>query len=121
VLRDSLKLEEKWEIVNMSIEDYSRGSNFDAGILDLPEPWKAAKNLRRLISCGSVLCTYLPTYNQVEKTLEAFSENGFYHIETDEILRRRILVRKGATRPDNDVIGHTAFISAFVRTSGIRS
>lgn len=120
-LRDSLKLQGKWDIVNISIEDYAGQFSFDAGMLDLPEPWKAAGNLRKIMAPGSVLCTYLPTYNQVEKTVAIFSGNGFYNTGTDEIIRRRILVRNGATRPDNDIIGHTAFISSFIRTSGIRS
>lgn len=120
-LRNSQRLQEKWDIVNISIEDYAGPGSFDAGMLDLPEPWKASGNLRKIMVYGSVLCTYLPTYNQVEKTVSAFSECGFYHTGTDEIIRRRILVRNGATRPDNDIIGHTAFISSFIRTSGIRS
>lgn len=120
-MRDALGMGERWQICDSTLEDYRGITGFGAAMLDLPEPWRAAGNLRGIMANGSVVCTYLPTYNQVEKTMEVFSEAGFYYVESDEITRRRILVRKGATRPDNDVIGHTAFMSIFVRTTGIRN
>ena len=76
--------------------------------------------MKKILKPGAIFCTYLPTFNQVEKAHTTFAKSGFYVLECSEILRRRILVREGATRPDNDIIGHTAFLSFFVRCSGLR-
>ena len=119
-LRKFLKREKNWEIVNSRIEDFSSGEKFDAAMLDLPEPWLAVESMKKILKPGAIFCTYLPTFNQVEKAHTTFAKSGFYVLECSEILRRRILVREGATRPDNDIIGHTAFLSFFVRCSGLR-
>ncbi|MCL5889036.1 MAG: protein methyltransferase, partial [Candidatus Thermoplasmatota archaeon] len=62
--------------------------------------------------------TYLPTYNQVEKTREEYEKNGFIHLETVEIEGRDMQVKKGATRPRSTGIIHTGFISTYLKVSG---
>ncbi|MCL4438597.1 MAG: hypothetical protein M1616_04470 [Candidatus Thermoplasmatota archaeon] len=119
-LRAFLGKQENWTITNSRIEDFRWEEKFDAAMLDLPEPWQAAETIKELLKPGAMLCTYLPTFNQVERTHIALSRSGFYVVECSELIRRRILVRDGATRPDNDIIGHTAFLSFFVRCSGLR-
>lgn len=66
-----------------------------------------------------MVCFYCPTYNQVEHTVDDLEKNGFRFLESHEIIDRKLMVRSNATRPDNDLIGHTAFISFAIRTSGI--
>lgn len=119
-LRSFLQMEKNWEIVNSRIEDFRSGDKFDSAMLDLPEPWQAVESMKKILKPGAIVCTYLPTFNQVERAHNAFLKSGFYVLECSEILRRRILVREGATRPDNDIIGHTAFLSFFVKCSGLR-
>lgn len=115
----SLSMEPKnWEIVEGSIESYRSEERFDAAILDVPEPWEAVKNVSTLLRNGGKLCAYSPTYNQLEKNAQSMKRNGFYVYNNMDILKREILVRENATRPDNNIIGHTAFMTFGVKLSG---
>lgn len=107
------------EILEMNFHDFDgRGEIFDAAILDLPDPWLSANNQKKYIKPGGRIVTYLPNYDQVEKAVSAYENNGFMHIETFEIIKREIIVREGATRPSSTGIMHTAFLSCFVRLEG---
>ncbi|MHB8372083.1 MAG: tRNA (adenine-N1)-methyltransferase [Thermoplasmataceae archaeon] len=91
---------------------------FDAVFLDMPEPWKCLRNLTEVMKLGSRLITYLPNYDQVEKTVLEMEQTGLYVFETFELIKRNILVRRDATRPDSEGIMHTAFITVATRKSG---
>ena len=109
---------ENWEIVEASIETYKTTGKFDAAILDIPEPWAAIPNVSTLLKKGGRICTYSPTYNQLEKNVVALKQNGFLVDSNVEILKRELLVRENATRPDNNIIGHTAFMTFGIKLSG---
>lgn len=88
----------------------------DVVVLDMPDPWEAMETVRNVLKVGGVLVGYLPTMNQVEKfrgELEGWegSEGGFIDIFTQETLRREIIVRKGAVRPDYSMLGHTGYLT----------
>ncbi len=89
----------------------------DAIILDMPDPWEAAGSLCRFLKKGGVLFSYLPTINQVEK-LRGFLKGPslpenlmFVDPHTFEILRRDMVVRPGAVRPDYSMLGHTGYLT----------
>ncbi|MCL6090832.1 MAG: methyltransferase domain-containing protein [Candidatus Thermoplasmatota archaeon] len=108
-----------WNAVNGNISTIDLDGKYDAVILDIPEPWNSIDNVRRFHIPGGRLCCYSPTYNQLEKNVAALTQSGYYVEESFELIKRDILVRDGATRPDNDVIGHTAFLTFAVKLSGI--
>ena len=109
----------RWTTVEGDISEYQVGEKFDSCILDVPEPWSALRNVSALLKTGAILCFYCPTFNQTERTVNALESSGFHFLDSFEILSRKILVRNNATRPDNDVIGHTAFLSFALKLSGI--
>ncbi len=109
---------ENWEIVEGPIETYRSFDKFDAAVLDVPEPWSAIPNMATLLKKGGRICTYSPTYNQLEKNVASLKQNGFLVHSNVEILKRELLVRDNATRPDNNIIGHTAFMTFGVKLSG---
>ena len=86
-------------------------------ILDIPDPWNAVENMRKCIKPGGYLVTYSPNFNQAEKNVLTMKNLKFYVLETVELIKRNIIVRENATRPDNNIVDHTAFISIGVRTS----
>lgn len=92
--------------------------NIDSVILDVPDPWDALSNVGPSLKNGGILAAYSPTYNQTEKTVFAMSANSISHLETSEIIKRDILVRSEATRPDHRMLGHTAFITIGTKRSG---
>lgn len=106
-------------ITYCSFEEFDPGTQkFDAIFLDLPEPWKNVPEQRKWLLSGSRIVTYLPTMNQVEKTVLSYVENGFMHLETVELSSREIQVKPGATRPKSTGIIHTGYISTFIKLSG---
>jgi tRNA (adenine57-N1/adenine58-N1)-methyltransferase len=109
---------ENWFPVIGDIRSYSTDEDFDSVFLDIPDPWNCTQSLKRLMKPRSSLVTYSPNYNQTEKTVIAMESNGFYHVETCEILKRDLLVREGKTRPSSDMLSHTAFLSIFYKRSG---
>jgi tRNA (adenine57-N1/adenine58-N1)-methyltransferase len=109
---------DNWNIVEGSIENFRTDDRFDAVVLDVPEPWAAVPYVSSLLKNGGKICTYSPTYNQLEKNCSSMRHNGFFVFANIEIIKRDILVRDNATRPDNNIIGHTAFMSFGIKLSG---
>ena len=88
--------------------------NVDAVVLDLPDPWTVLGNAYAALRSGGVVVCFVPTVNQLERTVCAMKEHGFIKVEGLELLERRYKVLPGETRPVNMMIGHTGFI-AFAR------
>ncbi|MCI4363081.1 MAG: tRNA (adenine-N1)-methyltransferase [Thermoplasmata archaeon] len=86
-------------------------SDFDAILLDLPEPWEVVGKCRDALRLGGGLATYTPTYNQLERTVRALRESGFHHIVSEELLLRTLEVGEGGTRPAFEMLGHTGFLT----------
>lgn len=83
----------------------------DVIVLDLPSPWEGVPAAARSIRGGGRIASLSPSYNQVEKTVESLSENGFVYLDTVEVLVRKILVRTGKTRPFERMVSHTGFLT----------
>lgn len=106
------------EFHNTDINEYdftSEKRKFDAIFLDIPDPWLCMKNVIGSLKMGSRIITYLPNFDQVENTVLEMERNNLYVIETFELIKRNLLVRKDATRPDSEGIMHTAFITIAVK------
>ncbi len=82
---------------------------FDAGFLDLPDPWRVLGEASRVLKPGSPLLVFLPTSSQVDKLL---SQSGrFFAVDrVEEVLLRPWEPNPGALRPSPRMIGHTGFI-----------
>lgn len=80
-------------------------------ILDLPEPWHAARLAAEHQPSGAVLCGYLPTVPQVQTLVETLRETGaFAEIEVREFLFRDWNVSGRSVRPEHSMVGHTGFL-----------
>jgi tRNA (adenine57-N1/adenine58-N1)-methyltransferase len=90
---------------------------FDRCVLDLPEPWGPLEALRSVLEPGGVLCAYLPTTIQVQELVLALAPQGFYHVETFEVLRRGWHVTERSVRPDHRMVGHTGFLTVARRAA----
>ncbi|MCL4315190.1 MAG: methyltransferase domain-containing protein [Candidatus Thermoplasmatota archaeon] len=106
---------DNWITLEGDIRSVPLEGMFDAVFLDMPDPWNALQNVSSHMRPGSSIVTYLPNYNQVESTVDEMGRYGISHIETSEIMKRNLMVRKGYTRPDNRMIGHTGFITLGVK------
>jgi tRNA (adenine57-N1/adenine58-N1)-methyltransferase len=89
--------------------------NLDAVVLDLPEPWKALKNVDKSLKEGGFLVCFLPTIVQIEKLIKELKKfNSFKINKICELIEREWKIDEKALRPKNLILGHTGFI-IFVR------
>jgi tRNA (adenine57-N1/adenine58-N1)-methyltransferase len=87
------------------------GAPFDRVVLDLPEPWAVLPEVAAALLPGGILCTYLPTTNQVQQAVLALQEGAFGEVETFEVLLRRWHVTERSVRPDHRMVAHTGFLT----------
>jgi tRNA (adenine57-N1/adenine58-N1)-methyltransferase len=87
------------------------GSNFDAAIIDVGDPWPLLQIVHKALSGGSPLVSFSPTMNQVEKTTYTLHQVGFTNIHTIESFLREIRAETGKTRPATIMVGHTGYMT----------
>jgi tRNA (adenine57-N1/adenine58-N1)-methyltransferase len=87
------------------------GQPFDRVVLDLPEPWGVMATVQACLSPGGIVCTYLPTTNQVQSAVLALRAYGFAEIETFEVILRPWHVTEQSVRPEHRMVAHTGFIT----------
>jgi tRNA (adenine57-N1/adenine58-N1)-methyltransferase len=92
------------------------GEVFDRVVLDLPEPWTVLPEVARCLRAGGIVCTFLPTTNQVRDAVLALRRNGFAEVETFEVLMRSWHVTERSVRPDHRMVAHTGFVTVGRRT-----
>jgi len=87
------------------------GSEFDAAIIDVGDPWTVIPHVHKALLGGAPVVSFSPTVNQVEKTTEAFGMVGFANIQTMECFIREIRADTGKTRPATIMVGHTGYMT----------
>lgn len=92
-------------------------SGLDGIVLDVPEPWGVLEAARSALAIGGAVATYTPTYNQLEHTVRMLRRLGFEEVRSVELLERMLHVGEGGTRPEFDMLGHTAFLTGARRVS----
>jgi tRNA (adenine57-N1/adenine58-N1)-methyltransferase len=95
---------------NILIDDLNH-HNVDAIVLDLAEPWNAVEKAREYLKQSGIIMSFSPTIEQVKKTTFALKDHNFIEVNTYELIRRKIQVKKNATRPEVRMIGHTGYLT----------
>ena len=83
----------------------------DSIVLDLAEPWNAIEKTMSYLKLSGTLVSFSPTIEQVKKTTFAMRDNDFIEINTYELIKRKIQVKKNATRPETRMVGHTGYLT----------
>lgn len=99
--------------VEFIVKDVTTGfdhEDVDAVILDLPTPWEIIPHAYTALSGGGILVVFVPTYTQVDQTIEKMINNNFYQVEAFEVIRRDLTTRVGAIRPVTRMVAFTAFL-----------
>ena len=100
--------------VEIRVADIAAGipdRDVDAVILDLPDPWTAARAAWEALRIGGSIATFLPNIEQVRQTVEALRGLPFVEARTVEILERDLEVNETGTRPSFAPLGHTGYIT----------
>ncbi len=83
----------------------------DAVFLDLPEPWRAIQPAYKALLPGRPLALIVPTAEQLKRSVQTLTEEGFGAVEVVELLERRMLVRsKEGVRPFELMVGFTGYL-----------
>ena len=93
------------------IKDNLNCSNVDSVVLDIAEPWNAIERVKSYLKQSGTIVSFSPTIEQVKKTTFALKEHNFVEINTYELIKRKIQVKKNATRPEVRMIGHTGYLT----------
>jgi len=93
------------------IEDHLKYKNVDSVVLDMAQPWKAIEKVKEYLKLSGILVSFSPTIEQVKKTTFAMRNNDFFEINSYELLKRKIQVKKSATRPEARMIGHSGYLT----------
>jgi tRNA (adenine57-N1/adenine58-N1)-methyltransferase len=87
-------------------------AELDRVVLDLPEPWRVLPHLPGQLRRGGWVAAYTPSILQASQFVEAVRATGTYaQVETHEILLRGWHIQGLAVRPEQQMVGHTGFVS----------
>jgi tRNA (adenine57-N1/adenine58-N1)-methyltransferase len=87
-------------------------SDLDRVVLDLPEPWRAAKHAARAMHRGGILVAYTPQITQAVQLRDELNGHGFGMIDTVEVLNRGWHIERQSVRPDHRMVAHTGFLTS---------
>jgi tRNA (adenine57-N1/adenine58-N1)-methyltransferase len=77
----------------------------------MPQPWEAIEKVKHYLKLSGTLVSFSPTIEQIKKTTLVLREQGFFEINTYELIKRKMQVKENATRPEVRMIGHTGYIT----------
>lgn len=100
--------------VDVKVGDVTKGvaeRDVDAFILDVPNPWDAVPAAREALRGDGHFCAYSPLVSQVEATHRALHAHGFFDARTIEVIERRWAVHERGSRPEHEMLGHTAWLT----------
>jgi tRNA (adenine57-N1/adenine58-N1)-methyltransferase len=99
--------------VEFKLRDIQEGfdeAEADAFFLDVPNPYDYTSQVRAALKPGGFLCCLIPTFNQVEKTLQALRQTRFAFVEVCELLLRYYKPEPARIRPTDRMVAHTGFL-----------
>lgn len=99
--------------VDFKLRDIAEGfdeTDADSFFLDVPNPYDFTGQVRAALKPGGFLCCLIPTFNQVEKTLQALRQNRFAFVEVCELLLRYYKPEPSRLRPTDRMVAHTGFL-----------
>ncbi len=99
--------------VEFKLRDAKQGideRDLDCVIMDVPDPWEFLAVVREALKDGGTFVAFVPSCEQIPKTVLKARELDFGLIEVHEILDRQYEVNEKRTRPMPRMIAHTGFI-----------
>ena len=114
VARSNLRRAGLDALVDVKLGDVTKGIDergVDAVVLDIPNPWDAVAHAREALREDGHVCCYTPLVSQMEQARRALERQGFRDVRSLELMERPWVSHEMGSRPDHDVLGHTAFLT----------
>lgn len=105
------ELEECWELRLDDICAADLAKEADAAVIDIPNPWDAIENIKKVLKVGGHLCSYVPNVNQLERFVTEMRHAGLKEVYSFETIQREMIVHEGGVRPSFEMLGHTGYLS----------
>lgn len=105
------------EFKNREVTSSFDEEEVDFIMIDIGSPWELIPAARKSLKRGARLATICPTFEQLTHTVFSLEDMGFVNIEALEVITRKILVRRGKTRPVQRIPSHTGFLVFASKTS----
>lgn len=99
--------------VDFKLRDIQEGfdeTDADAFFLDVQNPYDYINQVRASLKPGGFFGTLIPTFNQVEKILQALKQAGFAFVEVCELLLRYYKTNPSRLRPTDRMVAHTGYL-----------
>lgn len=98
-----------WTLGNPAREGFGV-ENLDGLFIDVPEPWSLVEAGAAALSGGSPWVSLSPTVDQIVRTERTLFDAGFARRRMVETMEREWKLFPGRTRPNDRMVGHTAFL-----------
>jgi len=105
-----LSLDKQVEFHLGTILEYNEDEKFDAIFIDVKDPLPFIDKASKLLKEGKYIGFLCPTTNQVCQILKKLKELPFADFEVTEILLRKYRINPDRFRPEDLMIGHTAYL-----------
>lgn len=109
LLRD-FGMEHRVCFIVKNIENGINESGFDAAIIDIKEPDKYIAKVYDVLESGASIGIVVPTVNQVCAVIQECENLGIFNLEVCEILFRKYRINPERLRPNDVMVGHTAYL-----------
>ncbi len=111
--RENLRMRGLENRVTLELCDVTQGAKqnqLDALVLDMPSPWLGVTSLKGNLRPDGHFLAFVPTMNQVERTVGALLQAGYVRVEAFELIQRFMDAKPNATRPKTSGVFHTGYI-----------
>ena len=84
--------------------------DLDGVFVDVPNPWEIVRHAYTALAGGAPWVSLSPTVDQIVRTEQALFRAGFTRRRMVEIIEREWKLFPGRMRPQDRMVGHTAFL-----------
>lgn len=98
------------EFKEKEVKDRFDEREIDFIMIDIGSPWELIPAASQALKGGGRLCTICPSFEQLMQSVFTLEENNFVDIESLEVFIRKLLIRRGKSRPQQRMPSHTGFL-----------
>ncbi|MFP4051376.1 MAG: tRNA (adenine-N1)-methyltransferase [Thermoplasmata archaeon] len=110
-----LNMAESWVGKEGNVTKDVEEKDVDAFIVDIPKPWTALDMADECLKNGGYFAGYMPSTNQLEKTVREMRSHNYIDIKSFESIEREMEVSDKGIRPSFDILGHAGYVAVGIK------